>query len=215
MRIPRQIQNRPPGNRKKKFIVYLIVMISTIALVIGIKVALVGAEFSRYPDAPPTAKQQLLEVRQGMSDEELGATCQVPGITDLVLTASAEDQHSTYQVWRMKIDGVEMERTTTLFGTACGLANDSRYMVAPYENVPEAVAKELAVDSLRYNIELLGGIEAYQAYILSSLEEDQQEADVISRFSSIAVEAWKVVGIEVPADMYEVIEFVESEPYEN
>jgi hypothetical protein len=215
MQTPRQIQNQPPGNKKRKFILYFSIVVTTIALVVGIKVALAGGDFSQYPDAPPTAGQLSLEQRLKMSDEELGATCQVPDATDLALVASAENENSTYQIWRMKIDGAEIERTTSLFGTACGLVNDSRYMAAPYENVPEDIARELAVASLRYNIELLGGIEKYQASLLGSLEESQQEVDIISRFSSLDVEAWKVVGIEVPTDMYEVIEFVESEPYEN
>jgi hypothetical protein len=90
--------------------------------------------------------------------------------------------------------------------------NDSRYRESSYEDVPQEVAAELAVSSLRYNIEQVGGLEAYNTSLLNALEESSQSAD-ISRFSSLDVDAWGVVGIEVPADMYEVIEYVAPVPY--
>jgi hypothetical protein len=205
-------QHQPRLNKKRKFAIYLGVMVTTIALVIGVKVAVAGGDFSRYPDRPPTADQQELEQRQAMTPEQLGATCHGDKATDLSLVASAETEHSTYQVWRMQIDGKTIERTTSLFGTVCGLVNDSRYRESSYEDVPQEVAAELAVSSLRYNIEQVGGLEAYNTSLLNALEESSQSAD-ISRFSSLDVDAWGVVGIEVPADMYEVIEYVAPVPY--
>jgi hypothetical protein len=207
-----QTQHQTPKQpRRNKFILFIAIALSTMALAIGVKVAM--ADFSRYPDAPPTAEQQTLEQRQQMSPEDLGATCQVEGATDLKLVASTETESSTYQVWRMKIDGSEVQRTTSLFGTVCGLVNDSRYMRAPYEDVPEVVARNLAVETLKYNIDLLGGLEAYQANLLATLEEAQSEPDVISKFSEIDVAAWNIVGLKIPTELYEVIEYSPAEPF--
>jgi hypothetical protein len=202
----------PKQPRKNKFILFIAIALSTMALAIGVKVAM--ADFSRYPDAPPTAEQQTLEQRQQMTEEELGATCQVEGATGLSLVSSTNNESSAYQVWRMTIDGVEIQRTTSLFGTVCGLVNDSRYMQTPYEDVPEDVVRNLSIGILEYNIKLLGGLEAYQAGLIETLKEAQSEPDVVSKFSEIDVEAWNVLGVQIPAELYEVIEYVPAEPFD-
>jgi hypothetical protein len=214
---PQNPKHQPPqrSSKKKKLTLYFSLVIATIALVIGVNVAIAGDEFSTYPDAPPTAEERSTKERETMSVEELGMTCQVPNATDLVLVTSAESETSLYQVWRMMIDGQEIERTTTLFGTVCGLSNDSRFMSTPYENVPENIARELAVGSLRYNIQLLGGVEEYERSLMNRLQDEELSSEGIPQFSSIDVAAWEVLGLEIPSDLYEVIEFKETEPYAN
>lgn len=167
-----------------------------------------------YPLAPVPADVQSLASRSEMSAKELGATCQPEGATDLTLIAEADGSHETFQVWRMNIEGQLVERTTTLFGTVCGLANDSRYFRFPYESVPREVAEKLAIQMLKYNIDSAGGLEVYRTDLMEHLQPDGLSGDTLPRFSSIDVEAWKQIGLSVPAELYEVIEYQETEPYE-
>ena len=113
----------------------------------------------------------------------------------------------------MSVDDHLVARTTTLFGTACGLANDSRYMQVAYENVPKEIARELAVQELHYNIAAAGGLESYRAELIEHLQPDGLSGSARPRFSSIDVQAWQEVGLNVPADLYEVIEYQETQPY--
>lgn len=184
----------------------------TVALVIFISCA--DKAFSkldaRYPDAPIS---QLVADRAQMSSEELGRTCQPEGTSNFRLIAETTGEHEIFQVWRMNIEGQLVERTTTLFGTACGLANDSRYIRFPYEYVPREVAEKLSLQILKYDIDAAGGLEAYRARLIENLQPDGMSADSLSYFSSIDVQTWEKVGLTVPAELYEVIEYQETEPY--
>lgn len=191
--------------------------IGTVTAVLIVVVSAASKAFSNlefsYPAAPVSAETQLVADRSNLSSEELGVTCQPEGATDLELVAEAAGEHEVFQVWQMNIDGQLVERTTTLFGTACGLANDSRYIQVPYENVPEEIAETIAVQSLQHDIEERGGLEAYRADLIEGLQPDGMSAGRLPRFSSIDVKAWAEVGLTVPANLYETIEFEESEPY--
>ncbi len=201
---------------KKKLRQYLATVTVTVALVITI--GAFSKAFSNldpsYPTAPVSAELKSLAERSNMSSEELGATCQPEGATNLVLVAEATKEHTTFQVWHMNINGQLVERTTSLFGTACGLANDSRYFRFPYEYVPRAVAEKLASQSLKYNIDSAGGLEAYRADLIEHLQPDGLSGDTLPRFSEIDVEAWEKAGLAVPSNLYEVIEYQETKPYE-
>ena len=193
---------------------YLALGAATVALVISVSAASRAFNLTpNYPASPISAETQLVADRAQMSSEELGATCQPEGSTDLVLVAEASNEHSLHQVWRMSIDGQLVERTTTLFGTACGLANDSRYIRFPYEYVPREVAEKLSLQVLQYNIDNAGGLEAYRTSLIEGLQPDGMSGGRLPRFSSIDVQSWEKVGLNVPSNLYEVIEYQETKPY--
>ncbi|MGB7084341.1 MAG: hypothetical protein WBD47_02215 [Phormidesmis sp.] len=199
----------------KKIRSYLALGVISVALVVIVSAASKAfsqLEFS-YPAAPGLAEVQLVAVRAQMNSEEIGKTCQPEGAADLTLIAEETGEHDVFQVWRMTIDGQLVERTTTLFGTACGLANDSRYIRFPYEYVPREVAENLSIQVLRYNVDTAGGLEAYRTRLIENLQPDGMSGGILPRFSSIDVQAWEEVGLTVPSDLYEVIEYQESEPY--
>lgn len=191
--------------------------ISAITAALIVSVGTFSKAFSNlapsYPVAPISADMQLLANRSEMSAEALGETCQPEDATDLMLIAEAESPHETFQVWHMTIEGQLVARTTSLFGTVCGLANDSRYFRFPYEYVPRAVAEKLASQSLQYNIDSAGGLDAYRADLIEHLQPDGLSGDTLPRFSEIDVEAWEKVGLAVPSNLYEVIGYQETKPY--
>lgn len=200
----------------KKIRSYLALGAITIALIVGAGAAskAIGSlRVANYPNAPVSVEAQLVADRSRMSAEELGATCQPEGATNLKLIAEAAGERQTFQVWRMNVEGQLVERTTTLFGTACGLANDSRYFQFPYEYVPREIAGQLSLQVLKYNIDSVGGLEAYQTGLIESLQETEQEGGSFSQFSSIDVQSWKKVGLNIPSNLYEVIEYQETKPY--
>lgn len=188
--------------------------LAAISVVLVVVVSAASQAFSKLEFSyPATPLSQLIESRAQMSSEELGTSCQPEGATNRVLIAEATSEHSIYQTWRMTIDDRLVARTTTLFGTVCGLANDSRYMQVAYENVPEDIAKALALQELNYNIAAAGGLEAYRAQLIEHLQPDGLSGDTLPQVSSIDVQAWQAVGLSVPAELFEVIEYQETKPY--
>ncbi|EDX82686.1 hypothetical protein S7335_988 [Synechococcus sp. PCC 7335] len=185
----------------------------SLVVVIGAFNKVLSSLEANYPTALVSGNATLVSDRSQMSSAELGAMCQPEDASNLVLIAESTVEYKTYQVWRMDIDGRVVERTTTLIGTGCGLANDSRYSEVPYEYVPREVAEELSLETIRYNIDYVGGLEAYRNGLLEAVQPDGLSGGQLSQFSSIDVETWKKLGIDIPSELYEVIEYQETQPY--
>ena len=195
---------------------YIVLGLTTLSLivVIGIFNEAMSQLSDDYRNEPSSKDVELVADHPGPSSAELGKICQPEDATNLVLIAEATGSHEVFQIWRMNIMGNLVERTTTLFGTACGLANDSRYMQAFYEYVPRDVAEELAFQTLIHRIDDVGGLDAYRSSLMERLQPDGLSDGHLPRFSSIDVEAWKKVGLDIPTELYDIDEYQETEPYE-
>lgn len=147
--------------QQKRFIAIAAVVLTAVLACDRINALVYSGASSGYPSSPQATL--VSDTNQATSEsEKLGRTCLPEEVSGARLIGEYEGSHELFQIWNLEVAHHPVLRISSLFGTVCGLAYDSRYNTSFGEDLPQEDARPLALIFYQHRVNELGGLAALQ-----------------------------------------------------